>query len=177
MRRSRSSSREAFTLLEVLISLILLGVAIASLVVAISSTQHLSETNQEHSIAYSALRAKTEELRERTFSSLYADFKAGGAVGNTWTFSGLQAIDGVPMGQVSFPEQAPAAGGAVSLRETFVDAEMGMPQGGRDLNGDGVVDDDDRANDYTLVPVKLTVRWTGINGEQSLTVSTWIVEK
>lgn len=177
MAPSKRMRRSGFTILEVLISLIILAVAIAALIVSIASTHELSDVNQEYSNAYSATRAKVEELREHGFSTIYADYKAGGSVGNTWTFAGLPAIPGVPMGQVFFPEAAPVGGGTVSLRETVVDAEMGMPTGGRDLNGDEVIDENDRAADYTLLPVKLTVRWMGCHGESSLTVSTWIVEK
>jgi hypothetical protein len=38
----------------------------------------------------------------------------------------------------------------------------------RDLNGDGVVDDANHADDYTLLPVTVRVEWDGQNGPQRL---------
>ncbi len=169
-------ARRGFSLVEVLIAVALLVVAVFALVVAAGSSHRLSVTTQEYSIAYSAMRAKIE-VRAHEFSKIYADYRFGGARGNTWTVSALPSVDGGPQGQLFFPEAPLRQGEAAILRETFVDAEMGMPLGGRDLNGDGAIDDNDRANDYTLLPIKLTIRWAGSNGETSLTVSTWMAAK
>ena len=45
------------------------------------------------------------------------------------------------------------------------DARLGMANG-RDLNGDGDVDDDVTA-DYVLLPVRLIVEWSGAGGNRS----------
>lgn len=88
-------------------------------------------------------------------------------------------MEGQSLGSLTFPEKEPRDNpkGPKRLRETVVDEEMGMPAGGRDLNGDGVIDDEPRDADYKLLPLKVTVRWMGIHGDSSLTVSTWITEK
>ena len=49
------------------------------------------------------------------------------------------------------------------------DASLGMP---RDLNGDGVIDSEDHAGDYVLLPVKVRVNWRGITGDRSFEVCT-----
>jgi hypothetical protein len=65
--------------------------------------------------------------------------------------------DGLP-GEVIFPAVAGAAG---QLREDAAMPELGMP---RDLNGDGAVDANDHALDYTLLPVIVRVRWRTASG-------------
>ncbi len=163
--------------MEVMIALVVLAIGTMSLVTTMSACDTLSTVNQEQSLAYAHIRAKIEELRDHTFRTLYADYKPGGPSGNTWTIAGMDPIPNVPQGQIFFPEAVVVPGDPPTLSETIVDTEMGMPTGGRDLNGDGLIAAGDRSLDYTLLPVKLTVQWMGVKGESSLTVSTWIVQK
>ena len=62
-------------------------------------------------------------------------------------------------GEVIFP------GGGFVLREDVTDRQLGMP---RDLNGDGAWDGVNHADDYTVLPVAVRVRWTGAGGPQNL---------
>ena len=66
---------------------------------------------------------------------------------------------------VVFPSDA----GGYALREDIKDASLGMP---RDLNGDGVIDSENHAGDYVLLPVKVRIDWKGITGERSFEVCT-----
>lgn len=58
------------------------------------------------------------------------------------------------------------------LREDLADAPFGLPL---DLNGDGVVDDQPRDDDYLLLPVRLYVYWKP-SGEaaRELKMAAWI---
>ena len=59
------------------------------------------------------------------------------------------------------------------VREDLVDAELGLP---RDLNGDNVVDDQNHAGDYIILPVCIVVRWQGMFGERSLRMVTMLTD-
>jgi hypothetical protein len=53
--------------------------------------------------------------------------------------------------------------------ETATDQELGVEIGmPRDLNGDNVVDDADVSDGARLLPVIVTVEWTGVSGVQRL---------
>jgi hypothetical protein len=74
----------------------------------------------------------------------------------------LQAVAGDPdgfPGEIVFP--ITLVGGVPQLREDVVNAKLGMP---RDLNGDGVVDANNHAGNYQLLPVLVRVRWRGVGG-------------
>ena len=65
-------------------------------------------------------------------------------------------------GEVFFPTIGDPLVG-VQLREDLVDDDLGMP---RDLSGDSIIDDQDHAGDYFVLPVMIRVRWQGKSGAQ-----------
>jgi len=86
------------------------------------------------------------------------------------------------VGEVFLPtriiEVEVAGGSTVVVEELWVcedtvDADLGMP---RDLNGDSVVDDQNHADDYIILPVRVVIRWQGMFGERSLRVVTMLTD-
>lgn len=59
--------------------------------------------------------------------------------------------------------QAPDPNDPGALREDCVYPELGMP---RDLNGDSIIDGEDHADDYYILPVHIVLEWAGGNGKR-----------
>ena len=182
-RAPRRGTRSGFTLVDVVVATFVLVIAIGGLSSAVISTMQLQRANEESAAAYAALREMTESVQATDFGDIFATFNAdpgddpdgaGSAPGENFAVFGLDArpgdADGL-VGQIVFPTVP--AGGADELREDVVDAAIGMP---RDLNGDGAVDGNDHAGDYTLLPVTFRLQWRGSNGDRQLEASVLLVE-
>lgn len=180
-RRVRSR-RAGFSLLEIAVATVLLMIAIGGLSGVLVASVRLNQTNRETALALSAARQAVETLQAEPFREVFARYNtdpgddpagAGTAPGPGFAVVGLTAqlddLDGW-VGEYEFPV-APGIGTSVELREDFVDANLGMP---RDLNGDGVVDALNHAGDYRLLPVRVRLRWRGVNGEREFTVETFL---
>ena len=59
------------------------------------------------------------------------------------------------------------------LVETVEDERFGTP---RDLNGDMLIDGEDRAEDYLVLPVVVTVRWKSKLGERRFQIATMLMD-
>ena len=59
------------------------------------------------------------------------------------------------------------------LREDYHDPELGLP---RDLNGDSIIDAEDHAEDYILLPVLIRVEWAGRFGPRTYDTHTMLAE-
>lgn len=171
-----ASTRQAFTLVELLIAVTVLIVAMLGAVGTISTISSLGESNRESTVAYQAARAVMETLSSETFEELFARYNsdpaddpifAGSGPGPNFAVDGLDAqagdADGLP-GRVLLPESAGAL-----LLETLVDSSFGMP---RDLDGSGGVDAADHADDYILLPVRVRIEWTGKSGDRFVEYAT-----
>lgn len=123
----------------------------------------------------------------------------GTAVGHRFAVDGLVPIVGSPdglVGEVMFPDLevmvqvggggtggggligGVVGGGGVQvpdlqLREDAQDPDLGMP---RDLNGDSLVDDEDHADDYILLPVRVRIEWEGMFGNRRFELFTQLGE-
>jgi len=53
------------------------------------------------------------------------------------------------------------------LREDIEDPLLGLP---RDLNGDGIIDSENHAKDFVVLPVRVRVRWRGVTGIRTVEV-------
>ena len=169
---TRSRSRGGFTLVEVLVAAVVLVIGCLGLSAAISNSAQLLELNRERRLAHQAARAKLEEIASASFSEAFAlynpgraDDPVGGAPGAGFQVEGLAAVagdtDGLP-GEVVFPT---VGGLGLQLTESFVDGRWGMP---RDLNADSGVSAGALAGPYTILPVRVRIRWRGATGERTL---------
>lgn len=175
----RSGAR-GFTLLEVVIALAVFSLAALALASVLFSTSRLNESNREKTLVENAVRTAVEQMRNEEFAEIFRRYNddpnddpegPGTAAGPDFAVPGLQAVegdaDGRP-GQVEFPMEG------TELREDASDPELQMP---RDLNADGIVDDQNHAGDYRILPVTVRVEWRGIGGDRRHIVRTVFVPK
>lgn len=170
--RRASERRRGITLIEVMISVVILLVAVGGLMSSVGSALRLGQTNEESSIAQMAARQVAEQIQSVEFREIFATFNADGsddpggpntAAGNNFVVRGLSPMandaDGM-VGEILFPTVV-KGGGAIELRESVDDAPIGMP---RDLNGDGLIDTEDHSDDYVLLPITVRLTWSGVTG-------------
>lgn len=169
--------QQAFSLLEVAILAVLLLVAIGGLSGAVLSSVRLSRSSEESAQADEAARALAAQMQTTAFADLFRQYDAnpandlvspGKAPGTHFDVRGLtprtEDADG-HVGRIVFPV-VDVGGGAQSLREDVSDARLGMAEG-RDLSGDGAIDALDHSANYTILPARLIVEWTGAGGDRS----------
>lgn len=182
-RRARDA-RRGFSLVEACLAATVMTIAVGGLSAAIVSAFALQRSNHETATAQAAARRMMERLRGVPFVEAFSTYNANTAddpsgantaPGANFTVDGLAVpandADGM-VGSIEFPTTT--TGGTGQLREDATDAALGMP---RDLNGDGAVDSANHANDYRILPVRVRVRWTGVNGVRTLTVESILCER
>jgi len=166
-RPSRKRTRRAgFSLVEVMIGFCVLSIAVGAVASTLVATTSLNVANEELSRALDGQISQLEELRSVDFEEVFASYNgieaddpqgAGSAPGSDFDVPGMDAWAGAAaVGSIEFP------GDGTELREDFVDRDLGMP---RDLNGDGIIDGLDHSGDYIILPLRVTVRWSGRSGE------------
>jgi hypothetical protein len=139
--------------------------------------------NLEAASAAYDVQSLFERMRNEDLEDLFALYNAdplddpdgpGTAPGNRFEVDGLTSLDAVPgpVGEVLLPAANAALPGAApvyELREDLLDAALGMP---RDLSGDFVVDGENHAGDYDVLPVVARVHWLGEFGVRELEMYT-----
>lgn len=169
------------TLIEVTVALFVFAVAAGMLLHVLTNSQMLRRLNRESQIAASGAQNIMEEIRNTPFREIVRQFDRdpfndidgpGTAQGATFDVAGLSpfvgAADGV-VGEIILPvvnigtDVLPVW----QVREDTGDARLGLP---RDLNGDILVNANDHTDDYSLLPVIVTVRWNGFKGERTLSL-------
>ena len=169
-RGTRTAARTGFTLVEVAVTAVLFVVAIGGLTSAVIAALGLSRTSSESGLANDGARLAAERLRTVEFEDIFATFTAA----PDFDVRGLTPREGDPdgrVGRITFPTvDVPGVG--LQLVETVVDASLGMP---RDLNGDGRLENTDRARDYLILPVTIRLEWRGITGDRWLEYDTVLV--
>jgi prepilin-type N-terminal cleavage/methylation domain-containing protein len=192
--RPQGVRRPGFTIVELIIALSILLIAASIFYRMVASTAKLRQVNRENAVAADAARVLIEGMRNRTFSELFALYNndpnddpgdPGTAPGSLFFVDRLKPLASSPgglVGEVFLPtriiEVEVAGGSTVVVEELWVcedtvDAGLGMP---RDLNGDSVVDDQNHADDYIILPVRVVIRWQGMFGERSLRVVTMLTD-
>jgi prepilin-type N-terminal cleavage/methylation domain-containing protein len=167
---ARSRSERGFTLLEVMISILLLVLGIAGISRLTIGVTRAGNLQRETERATEGARAMIERIKAVSFSQAFRSFNATGsddpggvgtAPGANFAVAGLRPApddpDGLP-GEVIFPTPADQPG---QLSESVIDPKVAMP---RDLNGDGAIDSANHATDYKLLPVRVCVRWQSNDG-------------
>ena len=167
--------------MELAVVLIILLVALLIFSNTMNGMSKQRAVNRESALATEAARNQIEAMRGTEFLSVFASYNSdpaddpggpGTAPGNRFEVANLSASKDSPdglQGEVIFPSAD--TGGAVELREDLDLAELGMP---RDLSGDSVIDDENHAGDYFILPVLVRIRWTGKTGERQYQISTQI---
>lgn len=170
MRRTRTRARRSgYTLLELMIALVVFTIAIGGISSSLASTSALSRATEERGIALDAALSTMEALRAEVPGEVYVRYNEtvlddldGISPGRFFAVPDLVLRPGDPdgfAGEIIFP------GDGTQLIEDGIvdDDELGMP---RDLNGDGAMDAIDHSTDYTILPVRIRVEWSGVRGFQ-----------
>ena len=176
--KKRASRQHGFSLIELLISLTVFVVIAGAVASTLMASSALNRVNKESLRAMEAAESAIEALKGTTFSEVFARYNVDGADDPALgTSPGMYfAVSGLTLrsddaddfaGAIEFP------GDGNDLREDWQDAALGMP---RDLNGDTETDDKDHAADYRLLPVRVTIQWTGKTGNRELELMTVLSE-
>ena len=181
MRPRHGSSRTiqrardpGFTLVELLVAATVFTLVAGAVINVIVASTALNRTNRESVLAMEAASSIVETLKATPLDEVFARFDAsagndpaaGVSPGAAFEVEGLDPQTGDAdgfVGGISFP------GDGAVLREDADDPDLGLP---RDLNGDSAVDALDHAADYRLLPVRVSVQWTGKTGARSIELIT-----
>ncbi|MEX1024878.1 MAG: type II secretion system protein [Planctomycetota bacterium] len=184
--RARRSSA-GLTMIEVIVVMTILMVATLLFSTTVASVSGQQALDRENIIAVEATRTFIERLRDENFGQIVALYNAddsddpdgpGTAPGARFAVDGLDpgdAPDGL-IGEVRLPlVEVSSAPNPVrqELRENAVDPTLGTP---RDLSGDSIIDGADHTDDYTLLPIEITLRWSGKAGVRELRTFTTLCE-
>jgi Tfp pilus assembly protein PilV len=162
-----------FTLLEIMISLMILVLCIIGLLSVIAHTTRQNQVDRENLIALKAAESKIEEMRQFKVEEIYSRYNANAGddalyaglhPGPTFRFSVSATDDG--QGTLSFP------GDGTNLIEDPLDPDPIA----RDLNLNGIPGDLATAN-YVVLPVTVSLTWNGIRGPRTLTYRTMTLKK
>lgn len=150
----RVLSSRGVSIVEVVIASALLLVGLLSLVATVLQNYHLDETSRETMLATNAARTQLEQILETDVDDVYATYKPGGTMGDTFSVPGLLPVEqGIPAGRIT-----------LLIDETAIDPRFGLPM---DLNSDGIADSTDVSANFTLLPIVVTVTWlSGMDGRQ-----------
>ena len=175
-----STGRSGHSVLEVLIAFVMLCAGLLGFGRAIGSSMSASSASHEATRAREAAREMLESIGTVEFSEIFARYNdepaddpdgPGTAAGPDFAVDGLDLSvddnDGFA-GEVILPslDAAPRV-----LREDLNDARLGLP---RDLNGDGLIDNLDHADDYLLLPITVRIEWRGSTGSSQIELHTML---
>jgi type II secretory pathway pseudopilin PulG len=165
-----AASRRGLTMLELVFAITLLVIGITAISRLTVGVTRAANVQRESELATEAARATLERIQTEAFSQAFRSFNATGsddpggagtAPGANFAVEGLRATaddpDGLP-GEIVMPTLPGLPG---QLREDVDEPKLGMPQ---DLDGNGVVDGNNHATDYKLLPVLVRVRWRACDG-------------
>ncbi len=169
--RNVRRSRGGFTFLELSISTVVLLVAAMALGGLTTGLSKEGALTRERAAATWAASDLLEAMRNTEFDEVYARFNMttaddpllGDSPGHRFGLPQLtppaDSPDGLH-GEIYFPTTTTPAGGQ-ALRE---DLDLELFGGPRDLDGNNLIDEEDHAKDYRILPVRILVRWTGTAG-------------
>ena len=174
-------------MLEIVMAMPVVLIALGMLVQMMATGGGLRDAGREDGIASTAAQTAIEEMRNERFRDILPLYNSdplddpggpGTAPGSTFDVRGLTALDpNLPdvIGEILLPTWNAGSEVAPSwqVREDVANPLLGMP---RDLTGDAVIDELDHANDYTLMPVTVVLRWRGKLGPRELQLSTVLAE-
>jgi hypothetical protein len=164
-------------MVELLFAIAVILVGLLGYSRTLAETAELEDLNRETAIATDAAREIVEAINGAPFEEVFARFNSdtgddaaltGPAPGNLFEVDGLALVPGDAdgnHGEIFFPTQG------TELREDVVLAELGMP---RDLTFDGVIDGNDHAADYALLPVRVRIQWQSAGRDREFEIRTLV---
>ncbi len=153
LHQTKCSRESGFTVLEAAVSMTLFAVALLSLWGTLIYSSRSNIAAEQRMRALNAAQAKIEELKFVPFENLINEFGPSGNTGDTFIVPSIDTDPQAASGRIAF-----------FVDETSSQGEaLGFPL---DLNGDGDAEDLDVSGDFQLLPVRVTVRWNGVLGEQ-----------
>jgi|RhiMethySRZTD1v2_1073278.scaffolds.fasta_scaffold449088_2 prepilin-type N-terminal cleavage/methylation domain-containing protein len=172
-RARRSRSREASSLIEVMVVLAILSIAGAMFTQTMTVSRRLDPVGAQTSIAAEGARTQLEKMHNHPFRDvfrLYNDDPSddpggpGTAPGDRFQVEGLD-----PVSREGFVGQVLFATVDHQVRENVADTDLCLP---RDLNGDGAIDGLDHSADCIILPFRVRLTWksTGRAGQRTLTL-------
>ena len=166
-------------MVEVMVAIVILTISVYILSSTMTAAIGHSSVKRERSLAVDATINVLERMRSEPFEELFSRYNsdpsddplgAGTAPGPHFDVFGLDPrtddLDGL-VGEILIPEVA--VDGTSHLREDSSDAAHCLP---RDLNGDLLIDGEDHASDYIVLPVTLRVAWEGRSGRREFEMAT-----
>jgi len=157
----KHGAKRGFTLIEVIVSGVIVVLAVAMLVTSLQYCSRAGQTAREKTIALNAARTMLERLRATPVRHIYLTYGPGGLEGPDFDVEGLRTADGDTDGHC----------GQLTFYGVESDSvpRVGLP---RDLNGDGDADDSgaDVTDNYRLVPIRVDVGWRGVSGNRNVTL-------
>ena len=174
-RKIQPSASSGFSLLEILISSVVLVIAVGSSLASMVTYHDLAESDRELVLAYAEAERMIEEIRSQNFADVFAmynstskDDPVGVAPGANFDVVGLTGCDGASVGSITFPV---IDGNEGFLREDLDMPELGLP---RDLNGDGLVDGNDHSADMILLPMMVQLDWSSRGGTRTVQIPVYL---
>ncbi len=188
LQRKRNPRPSAgFTLVEIAVAMPIIALAIGMFIQMLSAGSNLRRTSHENWNASNAIQTVLEEMRNCDFDDLFVLYNdhpfddptgAGTAPGAHFDVEGMAPLASDPdgrVGRVVLPTHN--AGTTVApiwqLREDQTNAALGLP---RDLSGDSIVDLNDHAGDYSLLPVQVELQWQSTFGPRLVRIQTILTE-
>lgn len=178
---ARRVGRRGFTMLEITVSILILTVAAYILSSTISASLSHTVSKREQATAVEAAMNAMESMRATSFIDVFSSYNAdpgddplgpGTAPGPTFDVPGLDAVvdpggAARPLGSIILPDSNG------QLREDAQLPLLGLP---RDLSGDMIIDADDHAGDYLVLPAIVRIEWLGRLGPRQFEMSTMFVD-
>lgn len=173
------------TLIEVAIAMPIVVIALGMFIQMITAGSGMRGEARDDWAASAAAQDLIETMRNEEFRDLVRLYNAdpfddpggpGTAPGNLFAVASLSPLeDGGPVGEVFLPiwNRGSEVVPAWEVREDIADVQLGTP---RDLSGDSVVDDVDHIGDYTLLPIRIRLRWRGSFGRRTFELHTVLSE-
>ncbi|MFT7678333.1 MAG: type II secretory pathway pseudopilin PulG [Planctomycetota bacterium] len=174
----RAHSKRGMSLIEVMISFLILTVAVLILSSTITASVAHTGSKRERALAAEAVMNMLESMRAAPFEQLYALYNSdpdddpegvGTAPGSYFHVANLTPLPSPEgpgeawVGEISLPGAGPG------LFENAELPELGLP---RDLNGDLAIRATDVADRYQILPAIVTVRWLSGGAERKLSMPT-----
>lgn len=158
-----------FSLLESVIGMSVVVIGLMAMTSTSLVVHSLEESDKARRLAGDALQAVIEEVHavstaavedeDGWAATLLESYGAGGDPGTTFPVPDLTPWEG----------EAEVGSIQVVTDETLGDRELGAPIGmPRDLNGDGLVTDNDVSGNANLLPAVVRLRWTGESGDREV---------